>query len=296
MPAMHQSEVNPWIVSSIPAAVLFGLILLYLRGWRTLSRQDQPRAQTWRLEAFLAGAAISWIGWAPPLEALTHVLLIAHMVQHLLLVLVGPPLLLLGSPFLFIGAGWTRLKDRESISPSKFPGSHFAWRAGSLITHPVAAALLMVAITITWHVPWVFEIAMHSPGWQFAENATFWASGILFWWPVILPWPGKSRWPRWTIPLYLLGADLPISVLSAYLAFCGEVIYPTYRAAPGLFGISALNDQVAAAMLMWVAMLVVFLGAAVVVIFDWLESPRSHEQRSSAPPISPGAGSGEPRE
>ena len=71
---------------------------------------------------------------------------------------------------------------------------------------------------------------MRSPIWHALENATFVGSGLLFWWPVILPWPGKARWPRWSIPLDLLGSDMPVPVLSAYLA-------------------SALDDQVAAAML-----------------------------------------------
>ena len=129
----------------------------------------------------------------------------------------------------------------------------------------------MVVITIAWHVPSVFALAMGSRSWHAAENLTFFASGLLFWWPVILPWPAKPQWPRWTVPLYLLGADLPVSVLTAYLAFCGYVVYPAYLAASRPFAISALDDQVAAAMLMWVAMLTVFLGAAAFVVVDLLE-------------------------
>jgi putative membrane protein len=257
--------------ASLIPAVFFLTLILYLRGWRIVSRQMSSWARPWRLEAFLAGAAAAWFGWAPPLERLAHVLLTAHMLQHLLLVLVASPLLLLGSPFFVIREGWAASRETDRALPSDPAEPSRAMRAVGWLTHPIPAALLMIAVTIGWHIPYVFEAAMHSRAGQFAENATFLAGGILFWWPVILPWPSTRRWPRWTIPLYLLGADLPISVLSAYLAFCGHVVYPTYLEAPREFGISALNDQVAAAMLMWVLMMVVFAAVAGVEIYRWLQ-------------------------
>jgi cytochrome c oxidase assembly factor CtaG len=282
MPGMEQGASIDWIVSSIPAAFFLALVLFYLRGWRIVSRQMPDCTRSWRLQVFLAGAAIAWIAWAPPLERSTHFLLTAHMVQHLLLVLVASPLLLLGSPVLVIGKVWTAShKTAEQLGPS------WAARTGRWLTHPVTAAVLMIAVTIGWHIPYVFEAAMHSAAAQFAENATFLASGILFWWPVILPWPSRRRWPRWTIPLYLLGADLPISVLSAYLAFCGRVIYPTYLETPRMFVISALNDQVAAAMLMWVAMMAVFAAVAGAEIYGWLEPSWSQSAMVLTPQKTP---------
>jgi putative membrane protein len=271
MPAMGQSAVTAWMLSLIPALFFLALILLYIRGWRIVSRQMRGWARPWRFEAFLGGAATAWFAWAPPLERLTHVLLTAHMVQHLLLVLVASPLLLLGSPLLVIRATWGTSREKESTPPSERALPSWAMRAGGWLTHPIPAALSMIAVTVGWHIPYVFETAMHSTAAQFAENATFLASGILFWWPVILPWPSRRRWPRWTTPLYLLGADLPISVLSAYLAFCGRVIYPTYLEVPRMFGISALNDQVAAAMLMWVLMMAVFAAVAGAEVYRWLQ-------------------------
>jgi putative membrane protein len=268
---MGQSTASVWIFSLIPAGFFLASILLYLRGWHIVTRQMPGWARPWWLGAFLAGAASAWLSWAPPLEKLTHVLLIAHMVQHLLLVLVASPLLLLGSPFLVFRKAWGVSRQKESAHPSQRVVPNWAIRAGGWLAHPIPAALLMIAVTIGWHIPYVFEAAMRSHAEQFAENATFLASGILFWWPVILPWPSTRRWPRWTIPLYLLGADLPISVLSAYLAFCGHVVYPTYLETPRMFGISALNDQVAAAMLMWVLMMVVFAAVAGAEIYSWLQ-------------------------
>lgn len=252
--------------------VLWVLVLLvYARGWLLLAREKPGQVMSWRLGSFFAGMAMAWIAWSVRADTLTHYLLTAHMVQHLLFVLAAPPLLLLGAPAVVL---WRGLRGKAGASPfSRSPRTRTAWasRVWRLLTHPIFAGTAMVAITIFWHIPAVFAVAMHSAAWHNVENATFLTSGVLFWWPVILPWPSTQHWPRWAIPLYLLGADMPVSVLSAYLAFCGHVVYPAYLLVPRPFAISALNDQVAAAMLMWVAMLLVFLAAAVAVLLELLD-------------------------
>ncbi len=225
--------------------------------------------------------ATLWTALTSALDLWTQFLLTAHMVQHLLLMLVAPPLLLLGSPGLVFWRVLAREHEPKESEAFRLAGWGWMQRAGRWLTHPISAGALMVAITIVWHIPQVFALAMRSAGWHSLEDATFFGSGVLFWWPVILPWPSKRQWPRWTVPLYLLGADLPISVLSAYLAFCDRVVYPCYLAAPRLFGISALNDQVAAAMLMWVAMLLVFVGASVVVVMDLFEPISANGSRAA---------------
>jgi putative membrane protein len=276
MPETTTNLANWGAASLATTACLLLIALLYLRGWWVLARSMPRQVRALRLNAFLAGLAMMWIAWSPQLTRLTHVLLMAHMAQHLLLMLLAPPLLLLGSPVLVFERGLIR------ASPERFRILRLFWvrRAARWLTHPIAAGCIMVATTIAWHIPRVFELAMGSANANTLENAMFWASGMLFWWPVILPWPSRQQWPRWSIPLFLLGADLPISVLSAYLAFCGHVVYSTYLSAPRFFDISALNDQVAAAMLMWVAMLLVFLVAAATVVVGLLE-PTWHSEPES---------------
>ena len=264
------SFLGSWTAPLAPISAFLAVVLSYLWGWRSLSRTSK-RIPAWRLAAFLSGTAALWTALTSALDLWTQFLLTAHMVQHLLLMLVAPPLLLLGSPILVFSSGLARRREPDQRDSFRFAGRGWMQRVVRSLTHPISAGILMVAITMVWHIPHVFALAMRSTGWHSLENATFFASGVLFWWPVILPWPSKRQWPRWTIPLYLLGADLPVSVLSAYLAFCGRVVYSCYLAAPRRFGISALNDQVFAAMLMWVAMLLVFACASVVVIMDLFE-------------------------
>jgi putative membrane protein len=272
MPGEHLVD---WSSASVVATAALGLLALaYARAWWALRRAWPERVCVGQLVAFLSGSVAFWVGWSTRLAVLTHALLIAHMVQHLLFVLAAAPLMLLGAPLLVFGNGL----GRAAPDQPRVPGPAWARRTGHRLTHPVVAGSLMVGVTIAWHVPVIFALPMHSPAWHAFENLTFFASGALFWWPVILPWPSRPHWPRWAIPLYLLGSDMPVSVLSAYLAFCGHVVYPAYLKAPRPYPITPLDDQVAAAMLMWVGMMIVFLAAAAVLVVRLLE-PAAREER-----------------
>ena len=105
----------------------------------------------------------------------------------------------------------------------------------------------------------------------------FFAAGILFWLPVIQPWRVLARWPRWSVPLYLFLATLPCDALSAFLAFCGHVVYRPYLSAHvGMFGLSPLDDQALAGALMWVAVTFAYLIPALVLTARLVSGGRSH--------------------
>ena len=115
---------------------------------------------------------------------------------------------------------------------------------------------------------------MQSYWWHEVEHACFLTTGLLFWWPVIQPWPSVARWPRWSTPLYLFLATLPCDALSAFLTFCDRVVYGSYAAAPHLDGISPLGDQEFAGALMWVSVTFIYLAPAVVVTIQLLSPSR----------------------
>jgi cytochrome c oxidase assembly factor CtaG len=118
---------------------------------------------------------------------------------------------------------------------------------------------------------------MH-PAWHEAEHASFLAAGLLFWWPVVQPWPCLERWPRWHIPLYLFMATLPCDALSAFLAFCNRVVYSHYGAAGHHFGLSPLGDQECAGALMWVFVTFAYLVPAAFVTIELLSPASSASQ------------------
>jgi cytochrome c oxidase assembly factor CtaG len=119
------------------------------------------------------------------------------------------------------------------------------------------------AALIVWHVPAVFELALHSESWHKVEHICFFGTSLMFWWPVIQPFPSVAKWPGWSIPLYLFLGTLPGGALGAFLTFCDRVLYPSYAAAPMIFHVSPLEDQVFAGGLMWVFGTFVYMVPAV---------------------------------
>jgi putative membrane protein len=207
---------------------------------------------SWRIGQVAAGLAAGWVAVASPVAHLDHHLLTAHMVQHLLLMVVAAPLILLGA------RSWVPLRW--------LPHPAFCWLAGSLTV-------------ILWHVPGVFELALRSSYWHAFEHASFFIAGILFWWPIVHP--GFTTRP-WTLPLYLFLATLPCDALSAFLTFCGHVVYRPYLSGHGLFGLSPLEDQALAGALMWVTVTLAYLFPALVVTARLLSSERMRAAEAGA--------------
>jgi putative membrane protein len=228
----------------------------------------------WRLAAFLAGMGGIWIAVGSPLGALDDVSLTVHMIQHLLLMSISPPLILLGWPALPFMRGLPRGLVRRIVGPVS--RSNFFKSLGHAITHPLVCWLAAAVALVGWHLPGVFDAASRWDGLHDLEHLSFLAAGLLFWWPVVQPWPSTSRWSRWMIPLYLFCATLPCDVLSAFLAFCDRVVYVSYLSGPPLLGISALQDQECGAALMWVSVTLVLLIPAIVVTMEILSPVKAH--------------------
>jgi cytochrome c oxidase assembly factor CtaG len=143
-----------------------------------------------------------------------------------------------------------------------------------IMTHPWFCWLVGTSAVVGWHVPALFELAVHSTLWHEVEYGYFFTAGLLFWLPVIQPWPGVAAGPRWGIPVYLFLATLPCDALSAFLAFCDRVVYPHYASPHRLSGISPLADQAAAGALMWIWVTFAYLAPATMVTVQNLSPQR----------------------
>jgi cytochrome c oxidase assembly factor CtaG len=258
-----------------PIFVTLALIvvaLVYTWGWYRLRNALPNVLSVWRYTAFMSGVFSLWAAVGSPLAAMDDHLLTAHMVQHLLIMTVAAPLILLGAPAITLLHGLPQGFVRSVLGPLlRCPPLR---RLGRIVTHPVFCWLASTAVVIGWHVPALFELGMQSEGWHELEQASFFAAGILFWWPVIRPWPSLATWPRWSVPLYLFLATLPCDALSAFLTFCNRVVYSHYLSGHGLFDISPLADQECAGALMWVWVTFVYLTPAIVVTIQMLSPHR----------------------
>ena len=241
---------------------------LYARGFKLLHSQMADRFPYWRLACFLGGLAILLIAIASPLAAFDDLLLSVHMTQHILLMFAAPPMLLLGAPAVPLLRGLPAAIVRSI--PGPILKQDAARRAGKFITHPVTCWMVLEVTSWGWHIPWAYQVALRSEWWHEVEHGCFIGAAMLFWWPVIQPWPSVARWSRWTMIPYLLLADLQNTIFSALLTFSGRLIYPFYATAPHIDGITPLNDQVLAGVIMWVPASLVFLIPVALVVFRML--------------------------
>jgi cytochrome c oxidase assembly factor CtaG len=222
-----------------------------------------------------------WIAVGSPLAAFDDYLLSIHMVQHILLMAVAPPLILLGAPVLPLLHGFPQAFVRIVLGPFlRWPPVQ---SLGRVLTHPVFCWLAATVTLIGWHSPKAFEFALHADFWHEVEHACFFATSILFWWPVVQPWPSIARWPRWSIPLYLFLGMMANDALSAFLVFCDRVLYLSYAGATRLFPISPLDDQALAGALMWVFGSFVYLLPAVVITLRMLSPSGSYHAQAYNP-------------
>jgi putative membrane protein len=263
LPALP-TVIERWSPATRAASVLALVALFYCRGWLRL-RRNAPRnsISLLQLSAFLGGLLSVWVAVGSPLATLDDALLSIHMAQHLTLMVIAPPLILLGAPVLAFLHGLPRRVVRFTWGPL-FRWRPLEWLAG-VLTRPLVCWFAAMGALIAWHLPVVFELGLRSDLWHEAEHACFLATGILFWIPIIRPWPSVAKWPRGSIPLYLFFATLPCDALSAFLAFCDRVVYSSYLSAPRAFGISPLEDQQCAGALMWVCTTFIYLVPAVIV-------------------------------
>lgn len=266
--------VDPWLIISLSTAAG-----LYLRGWWRLHSQRPQCFRGRHLGSFYLGLGLLWLALASPLEALAAVLLQAHMVQHLVLMMVAPPLLVYGAPTVPLLRGLPPMVLKRG---RRLLRAWTVWRRlGRTLTHPALGWLAFVGATLAWHVPTLYELALHSHVWHHVQHGCFFSTGLLFWWPVLQPWPSRPRWPRWAMIPYLLLADIQNTALSATLVFAERLLYPTYLTVPRVWGISALDDQIAAGVLMWVPGSLAYLVPLGVLVMQLLNAPRAQSQNSS---------------
>lgn len=256
---------------SVAAALIF-LGLVYVRGCVRIRRLGRETIEGWRATSFFTGLFLIWVAVASPLAALDHEFLTVHMIQHLLLMTFAPLLIWLGAPF----------KSLAHAVPHRVVQTYLVcWpmikNLFAFLARPAVCWLGAAGTLIAWHIPAVFVLGLQSRAWHGMEQALFLATGLLFWWPVIQPWPSAQTSPRWSMLVYLFLATLPCDILSGFLVFCDRVVYSVYLSAPNPFGISALEDQQCAAALMWTCVTFVYLLAAAILTTELLSSRSTPE-------------------
>jgi cytochrome c oxidase assembly factor CtaG len=264
------------MVESLWVLVTLSLVaIVYLHRWMQVDWLVPDGVKSWRAWSFFVGLLLAWVGLGSPLSVLDHDLLTAHMVQHLLLMTLVPPMILLGAP-------WKLLPQRpmeklEELVVRLLRRAHMT-QLGRMLLHPAVGWIGATATLVVWHIPSIFMLGLRSQTWHGIEQASFLGAGLLFWWPVVEPSRNALKWPESSILLYLFLATLPCDILSGFLVFCDRVVYPVFLSSHRSFSLSALEDQQCAGALMWTCVTVVYLIAGAVFTARLLSPHRSEER------------------
>jgi putative membrane protein len=257
----------PWLTLSIAVAAL-----IYLRGWLKIRKTRPTQFTGLRLASFLSGLGVLWLAIGSPMDGFADALLSAHMVEHLLLMSAVPPLLLLGLPVVPLLRGLPKIFLRFIAGPLlRLP---ILRRVEEWLVTPVVAWLAMNITFLAWHLPGPYSFALEHEVWHAVEHLCFLSTSILFWWPILRPWPSSMHGRNWSILIYLVSADVVNTLLSAFLSFYGRPVYSYYVDHPNPFHISPLEDQVLGAVIMWVIGSLAFLLPAIWIAMRLLRPTR----------------------
>ena len=267
------SHAHHSIVESLWVFVALSLVAIaYLHRWMRVAWLVPAGVESWRAWSFFVGLLLTWVGLGSPLSALDHDLLTVHMIQHLLLMTVAPPLVLLGEPLKLLPQ---RPVKKLGELVFRLPRTEPMREPGRILPHPTIGWIGATATLVAWHIPSIFMLGLRSQTWHGIEQASFLVTGFLFWWPVVESSRNALKWSESSILLYLFFATLPCDILSGFLVFCDRVVYPVYLSSSRQFGLTALEDQQCAGALMWTCVTVVYLIAGAIFTTRLLSPHRS---------------------
>ena len=225
-------------------------------------------------------ARVTWfvLGWLTLVAALASALdtlgdeflFSAHMIQHMLIAIVAPPLLLLGIPAWLLSGLLAPLARNGALRWG------MRWLA-----HPVVAFALFQADIWVWHAPALYDLTLASEPVHVFEHLTFFLLGLLYWLPVMSVAPEIPRMSKGMAILYLFVGCQPMVALGALLTFASDPLYAPYSSAPRVWGLSPLSDQQLGGLIMWLPSTVPYLIALSVLFFQWV-GERDRAERLAA--------------
>lgn len=258
----HGFEVSPSIlIGCLYLLGAYGLATGPARrrfGWTDEVRPGLARALAW-----VAGVLVIFFSLNGPLhEWADGYLFTAHMVQHLLLMLIMPPLLIWGLPPELIRKA---LQYRPVL------------KAGRVLTHPVVAFVAYNVVFIFWHFPQWYNLALMDHTIHIVQHLSFMVVAVMMWWPIMAPVKELVRIPTGPFLMaWIFLYGIPGTVVSALITLSNDVLYTWYAAAPRITALSPLDDQRLGGLIMWIPGMLVFWVAITAVFFRWT----SYEYRS----------------
>ena len=263
---------------------------LYYAGYRRAALLRSPEGGAlnpqlqWRAGhawLFYSGVGTIFVALISPLDPLGLQLFTAHMLQHIMLMMVAPPLLLLGLPLAPILH--TAPRDTRRTVIHVLATKHGLRRVAGWLTSPVGAAIVFNVMLWGWHIPGVYDAALAHPGLHVLEHLSMIGAGIVFWWPIVEPLPvWKRSQGLWRIA-YPVVASIPGGALGVWISQVGATpLYTFYLQAPRFWGISPTDDQQMGGALMLAIDEMMVFAAAALLFFHFLAEIERRQERAEA--------------
>jgi putative membrane protein len=263
-----------WSFEPLTIALLLISALLYALGSGRLQRRGHP-VEARRIIAFYAGVGVLVAALLSPLHALTELLLSAHMVQHLLLILLAAPLLVYGAALLPLLLGLPPRLRRAAHRTRRLiaPGL-------PILLNPLVVGGLHALAMWAWHLPSLYRLGLQNALVHAVQHSTFLATALLFW-ALVIPTGRRSRRMYGAVILLVFATMLQSSALGALLTFATRPLYSVHVVGAEALGISPLVDQELAGLIMWVPAGAVYVLTMAVLFGAWL----TYSDGRSATPV-----------
>jgi putative membrane protein len=254
------ADAYAWNWNPVVGAMLALAGWRYMDGvWRYWRRVGSGRGVShWQVMMFWAGLLVMFVALISPLDALSERLLSAHMLQHLLLMLVAPPLLVAGAPPLALINAVPRRWRRQLAR--WWNRQHFLHH----LSEPFTVWVIFGLTLWVWHIPAFYQAALHDPAIHILEHLSFSGAALLFWWVYL------REVHQGLATLALFTTAVHSSILGALMTFSATAWYPVYDATVA-WGLTALEDQQIAGLIMWIPGGVIYVIAALVLLGHWLQ-------------------------
>lgn len=269
-----ESLFTAWNSNLLPSLGLFVAAFLYVNGLNRWDRPSHPLS-IWQRLSFFAGLGVIFLALQSPIDTLAEHQFSVHQVQHLLLRMVGPLLVLAGAPLTPMLRGLPIWALQGLVKP--LVGSSMGRKAYDALTNPVLTTLAFLAVLYLWQEPTLHNMALRDDWVHVVMHSTMLTSGFLFWWLVVDPKPHRSRLHYGLRVLYLGLIVIPNTVLGAAITFQSEPIYDAYRDYPQPYSMSPLVDQQLGGLFLWVVGDMMSVLIAGVVMAMWYQKEREHD-------------------
>ena len=273
-----QSPWTAWNTNPLPTILLLMAAYFYMNGLANWDRPSHP-VNNWQKLSFFSGLFLIFIALQSPLDPIADHMLSAHQVQHFLLRMMAPLLILLGAPLTPMLRGLPPWALKRIVKP--LVRHTRVRRAYFWLTNPIVTTGLFMGSLYLWQFPGAFNLALRSDVVHALMHLTMSGSGFLFWWIVIDPKPHHSRLHYGLRVLYLGLIVLPNTILGAAITFSDGLLYSAYAEVRQPFGVSLLTDQQMGGLMLWVPGDMMSVIAAGVVMVMWYNKEEGQNNAES---------------